>query len=398
MCDLSIIIVSYNVKEYLEKALISIYEASEGINKEIFVVDNNSYDGSCGMIKEKFRNVILIENSQNIGFSKANNIALKRSSGRYILLINPDTIVSGDTLLKMIYFFDNKPDCGAAGCKVLNPDKTLQLACRRGFPSPFTSFSKIVGLSKLLPKNKFFGRYNLTYLEPDQISPVDAISGSFMMVRKEVLEQVGYLDEDFFLYGEDIDWCYRIAKIGWKIYYYPETEIIHFKGRSSKKSGVDTGKEFYKSMGLFVEKHFKNRYLFYPLWFVKLGIWIRAGLFFLGKIFKLFSINIPILRNGKRRLIIFSNNNVTEINKTFKNINNGNNTVVGIFNISKKTFVNEKEIEKLENEDYLRDIIEVNKVNEIIFYSDDVSLNDIMKIINICNGLKINYELVPYKF
>jgi len=398
MCNLSIIIVSYNVKEYLEKALISIYEASEGINKEIFVVDNNSYDGSCEMVKEKFRDVILIKNNQNMGFSKANNIALKRSSGRYILLINPDTIVSSNTLLKMIDFFDNKLDCGAAGCKVLNPDKSLQLACRRGFPSPFTSFSKIVGLSKLFPKNKFFGRYNLTYLESDQISPVDAVSGSFIMVRREVLEQVGYLDEDFFLYGEDIDWCYRIAKIGWKIYYYPETEIIHFKGRSSKKSGVDTGKEFYKSMGLFVEKHFKNRYLFYPLWFIKFGIWIRAGLFFLGKIFKFFSINIPILKNGKRRLIIFSNNNVTEIDKTFKNINNGNSAVVGIFNMSKKTFVNKKETEKLKNEEYLRNIIEVNKVNEIIFYSDDVNLNDMMKIINICEGLKINYELVPYKF
>ncbi len=286
MLDLSIIIVNYNVKEYLEKTLLSIYRASDNINHEIFVVDNNSSDESCKMVKEKFKDVILIENSQNVGFSKANNIALKRCLGKYILLINPDTIVNTDTLHKMIDFFDRTPDCGAAGCKILNPDKSLQLACRRGFPSPFTSFSKIIGLSKLFPKSRIFGKYNLTYLDPNKICVVDSISGSFMMVRKEVLEDVGYLDEDFFLYGEDLDWCYRIGKNGWKIYYYPGTEIIHFKGRSSLKSGFDTEKEFYRSMSLFVEKHIKNKYFFFPLWLVKLGIWLRISLFFLGKIFK----------------------------------------------------------------------------------------------------------------
>ena len=210
--DLSIVIVNYNVKEFLQNLIHSIYKAGERINYEIIIVDNASDDGSVELLQEKFPDVKLIVNSKNLGFSKANNIGMSVATGKYILLINPDSIVQEDTFEKMISFFENTPDAGLAGCKILNPDGTLQLACRRSFPGPWTSFCKVIGFSNLFPKSKFFARYNLTYLNENETYEVDAVSGSFMMIKREVLEKVGNLDEQFFMYGEDLDWCYRIKK------------------------------------------------------------------------------------------------------------------------------------------------------------------------------------------
>ncbi|CUT02914.1 glycosyltransferase [Candidatus Chrysopegis kryptomonas] len=272
--DLSIIIVNYNVKEFLENALISIKKAIEGINAEIFVVDNASEDGSVEMIKQKFPDVNLIANSENLGFAKANNQALKLAKGKYILLINPDTIVQEDTFRVLLSFLESHPECGMVGCKVLNPDGTLQLACRRSFPTPWVAFTKMIGLSSLFPKSKIFAKYNLTYLDPDEVAEVDAVSGSFMMIRREVYEKVGGLDEDFFMYGEDIDWCYRIKKAGWKIYYVPFTQIIHFKGESTKRSNIDEIRVFYEAMKIFVRKHYKE--------FALLGVILRVGIFLRG--------------------------------------------------------------------------------------------------------------------
>ncbi len=272
--DLSIIIVNYNVKEFLENALISIKKAIEGINAEIFVVDNASEDGSVEMVRQKFPDVHLIANTENLGFAKANNQALKLARGKYILLINPDTIVQEDTFKVLISFLESHPDCGMVGCKVLNPDGTLQLACRRSFPTPWVAFTKMVGLSSLFPKSKIFARYNLTYLDPNEVAEVDAVSGSFMMIRREVYEKIGGLDEDFFMYGEDIDWCYRIKKAGWKIYYVPFTQIIHFKGESTKRSNIDEIRVFYEAMKIFVRKHYKE--------FALLGVILRIGIFLRG--------------------------------------------------------------------------------------------------------------------
>ena len=210
--DLSVIIVNYNVRDFLENALVSIEKALEArlengkqITSEVFVVDNGSDDGSVELVRKKFPHVHLLVNEENLGFARANNAALKKVHGRYLLLINPDTIVQEDTLKAMIEFFESNPAVGAAGCRILNPDGTLQLACRRSFPSPWVSFTKTTGLSALFPRSKLFGRYNLTYLNPNEICEVDAISGSFMIVRRTVYEQVGGLDENFFMYGEDLD-------------------------------------------------------------------------------------------------------------------------------------------------------------------------------------------------
>ncbi|MCX7761739.1 MAG: glycosyltransferase [Candidatus Kryptonium sp.] len=282
--DLSIIIVNYNVKDFLENALISIRNATAGLNTEIFVVDNASEDGSVEMIRQKFPDVKLIANSENLGFAKANNQALKLAKGKYILLINPDTIVQEDTFKILISFFETHPECGMAGCKVLNPDGTLQLACRRSFPTPWVAFTKMVGLSALFPKSKIFGRYNLTYLDPNEITEVDAVSGSFMMIRREIYEQVGGLDEDFFMYGEDIDWCYRIKKAGWKIYYVPLTQIIHFKGESTRRSNLDEIRIFYDAMKIFVKKHYKEFALLGLI--LRVGIIVRGLIAMLGKFIK----------------------------------------------------------------------------------------------------------------
>lgn len=259
--DLSIIIVNYNVKEFLQNLIHSIEKASINLKKEIIVIDNASDDGSVEFIKDKFPDIKLISNNSNLGFGKANNIGLKQATGNYILILNPDTIVAEDTIEKMIKFFESNENIGLAGCKILNPDGTLQLACRRSFPGPWTSFTKVTGLSSLFPNSKIFARYNLTYLDENQTYEVDAISGSFMMMRKEVYEKVGGFDEQFFMYGEDLDLCYRIQKEGYKVYYNHSTQIIHYKGESTKRSSLDETKVFYSAMHLFVKKHLSSSFL-----------------------------------------------------------------------------------------------------------------------------------------
>ncbi len=281
MKDLSIIIVNYNVKEFLKNLLHSIKKASQNLDTEIIVVDNASDDGSVEMLQEKFPDVKLIANEENLGFGKANNLGLKLAQGKYILLINPDTLVAEDTFDELIRFFESHPDAGMVGCKILNPDGTLQLACRRSFPGPWTSFTKVTGLSALFPKSKLFARYNLTYLDENQTYEVDAISGSFMMMRKEVYEKVGGFDEQFFMYGEDLDLCYRIQKAGYKIYYVHTTQIIHYKGESTKRSSLDETKVFYKAMHLFVKKHLSTSFLVELI--LRSAIAVRSLLAFLGK-------------------------------------------------------------------------------------------------------------------
>ena len=279
--DLSIIIVNYNVKEFLQNLLHSISKSSNQIKREIIIVDNASNDGSIEFISNNFPDVNLIANKDNLGFSKANNIGLRKATGKYILLINPDTLVSEDTFEKMIDFFEANPDVGLAGCKILNPDGTLQLACRRSFPGPWTSFCKVTGLSNLFPDSRLFAKYNLTYLDPDRTYEVDAVSGSFMMFRRDVYERIGGLDEKFFMYGEDLDFCYRTQKSGFKVFYVHSTQIIHYKGESTKKSGLDETNIFYNAMHLFVKKHLSGSLLVGLI--LQTAIILRKLFAFLGK-------------------------------------------------------------------------------------------------------------------
>jgi O-antigen biosynthesis protein len=273
--DISIVLVSYNVKQYLEQALDSIFKALTGLRHEVFVVDNGSGDGSAAMVKKRHPRVRLIQNTENVGFARANNQALRLVRGRTVCLINPDTLVREDTFRVCVDFLRTHPDAGAVGCKILNPDGTLQLACRRSFPTPWVAFTKVTGLSRLFPGSRIFGRYNLTYLDPGKTSEVEAISGSFMLLRRSTLDETGPLDEDFFMYGEDLDWCYRIREKGWKIMYHPATQIVHYKGRSTQEASFDSLRVFYGAMRLFVQKHFRRGWSVLPQWFLLAGIGTR---------------------------------------------------------------------------------------------------------------------------
>ncbi len=261
MVRVSVIIVSYNVRGFLENLLASLRHALDKIESEIIVVDNFSDDDTVDSLKKSHPEVELIENRVNVGFGRANNQGVKASSGEYLLLINPDSIVEENTVQEMIGFVESHSDAGAAGCKILNADGSLQKACRRSFPTPWVALSKIFGLSAIFPKSRLCGRYNLTYLDPKEEHEVDAISGSFMFMRRKVFEQVGGFDEDYFMYGEDIDLCFKIKQAGYKVYYTPATSVIHFKGESTRKSNINRTYEFYRAMSIFVGKRYGQRSL-----------------------------------------------------------------------------------------------------------------------------------------
>ncbi len=291
--DISVVVVNYNVRHYLEQCLMAIERARHNLKIEIFVVDNASVDGSQAMVKKKFPAVILIENHKNLGYAKANNQALRLAKGNYILILNPDTLIQEDTLLVLKKFLDEHPDAYAVGCKLINPDGSFQINSRRSLPTPWVAFTRIIGLSKLFPKSKIFGKYNLTYISPDVESEVDVLSGSLMMVRREAIANIGYFDEDYFMYGEDIDLCFRLKNAGGKIYYTPKTKAIHYKGESSKKSEFSTINSFYSSMLIFINKHFKDRYSIIVKGILAMGIYLRAFIAYLVSLFKI--ISVPLL-------------------------------------------------------------------------------------------------------
>lgn len=281
---LSVVIVSYNVCHFLEQCLHSVRKASEGIECEIFVVDNHSVDGSVKMVREKFPEVRLIVNHENVGFSRANNQAIRQASGEYVLLLNPDTVVEADTFTKILRFMDEHPDAGALGVKMVDGKGRFLPESKRGLPTPAVAFYKIFGLSWLFPRSRRFGQYHLTYLDPDQIHPVDVLCGAFMLIRKSILDKLGGLDESYFMYGEDIDLSYRILQLGYKNYYYPEARIIHYKGESTKKSSINYVLVFYQAMIIFAQKHFtrKNARLFSLL--IRLAVYFRASLAILRRL------------------------------------------------------------------------------------------------------------------
>jgi len=284
--ELTVIIVNYNVKHFLEQCLHSVLKASENTEAEIFVVDNNSVDGSAQLVREKFPRIQFIQNKENVGFSKANNQAIRLSKGKYILLLNPDTVVEEDTFTKVIGFMEEHPDAGGLGVKMIDGKGKFLPESKRGLPTPWVAFYKMFGLSKLFPKSKIFGKYHLSFLPENEINEIDVLAGAFMLVRKTVLEKVGLLDETFFMYGEDIDLSYRIKLGGYKNYYFPETTIIHYKGESTKKGSLNYVKVFYKAMVIFVKKHFPGRNAGFFTLLIQLAIYFRAFLSILKRGFE----------------------------------------------------------------------------------------------------------------
>lgn len=284
MIDLGIVIVSWNTRDLLRRCLQSVY-ASQGVTLQVVVVDNASTDGSADMVRAEFPQATLIASAVNGGYPYGNNLGLRalgleRGAGpdapRYGLLLNPDTELPPDALRAMTAFMDADPRIGMAGPKLVLPDGSLDLACRRSFPTPEVAIYRMVGLSKLFPHSRRFGRYNLTYLDPDVLTEVDSVVGAYMQVRREAIAQVGGMDETFFMYGEDLDWAYRVKKAGWTVWYNPAVTVLHVKRAASRQSRRAQW-EFYRAMLIFYRKHYRAQT---PLWLHTLilaGLALRGG-------------------------------------------------------------------------------------------------------------------------
>lgn len=273
---LSVVIVNYNVKYFLEQALHAVRRACRGLEAEVLVVDNHSLDGSCDMVRSLFPEVVLIDNHENLGFAKANNQAIRQAKGKYVLLLNPDTVVEEDCFHKVIAFFEATPDAGAVGVKMIDGSGKFLPESKRGLPTPEVAFYKISGLAALFPRSKRFGKYHLGFLGRDEVHAVDVLAGAFMMIRRDVLLQVGMLDEDYFMYGEDIDLSYCIQKAGFRNYYFPDTTIIHYKGESTKKTSVNFVFTFYRAMVIFARKHYSRKHAQTFSFLIHIAIYLRA--------------------------------------------------------------------------------------------------------------------------
>lgn len=302
MLDLAIIIVNYNTRDYLRRCLATVYASQGDFSFEVCVVDNASTDGSAAMVRAEFPQVRLIESPTNGGYARANNLGLRAygfrattadtqnlpdapapaspaGAGvppRFVLLLNPDTQLPPHALQAMLAFMEQHPEAGAAGPKLVLENGQLDHACRRSFPTPEASFYRLFGLGKLFPRHPRFGRYNLSYLDPDQTAEVDSVVGAFMLVRREAIQQVGLLDEAFFMYGEDLDWAYRMHQHGWKVFYYPAVTVLHVK-RAASRHSFKARYEFQRAMRTFYLKHYAATTPRWLHWLVLAGIGLRTG-------------------------------------------------------------------------------------------------------------------------
>lgn len=287
MRDLGIVIVNWNTRDYLKRCLETVLASRGDFSYQVVVVDNASTDGSAEMVSHDFPSVQVIRSEVNGGYSYANNVGLRAlgyhaagevtsDAPRYALLLNPDTEVPPDALYQMTQFMDSRPDIGAAGPKLVLADGSLDLACRRSFPTPVVSLYRFSGLSKLFPHSPRFGRYNMTFVDPDQELEVDSVVGAYMQVRRETIEAVGLLDETFFMYGEDLDWAYRIKKAGWKVFYHPQVMVKHVKRAASRKS-QKAQFEFQRAMLIFYRKHYRKTTPWWLHTLVMMGLLLKGG-------------------------------------------------------------------------------------------------------------------------
>ena len=279
---ISVVIVNYNVKYYVGQCIDSVRRALQGIDSEIIVVDNHSRDGSVDYLS-KIEGVRIIESGHNLGFSKANNIAIRQSTAEYVLMLNPDTIVAEDAIRMIIDFADSHPQAGGIGVRMHNDWGTTARESRRGLPSPMTSFYKIIGLSKRLPQHRKYGRYYMGWLPWDSPSRIEVVSGACFLVRRKALDEVGLMDEDYFMYGEDIDLSYRLLKGGWENWFVP-ADIIHYKGESTQKTSFNYVHVFYNAMLIFMRKHYSHL-SWLIIWPLQIAVYFIALLALIGTLF-----------------------------------------------------------------------------------------------------------------
>jgi len=281
--NLAVVIVNYNVRDLLRACLRSLQDTAA----DVIVVDNCSHDGSAEMVRQEFPGVQLIVSPSNDGFAAANNRGIRAAGGTsYVLLLNPDTVVPPDGLDRLVDYMDAHPEVGVVGPKLVKGDGTLDLACRRSFPDPRIAFYHAFGLDKLFPRSREFARYNLTFLDQDQPAEIDCVVGAAMLVRREAIDQAGLLDESFYMYGEDLDWAFRIRQAGWKVVYNPDVVIVHYKGQSSRQRKVRSILAFYKAMVIFHRKHYAGSTFFAVNWAILAGIWLRCLIALTANLFK----------------------------------------------------------------------------------------------------------------
>lgn len=283
--DLAIVIVNYNVSQLLKRCLQSILNSEHSLKIDVCVVDNKSLDNSVDMVRQSYPQVRLIVNDTNKGYPAANNQGMRllgveepvlANRPRYVLLLNPDTEIRAETLANMVDYMDHNPSIGILGPRLIMPDGNLDVACRRSFPTPEISFYHYSGLSRLFPNSKRFGRYNMTFLDENQIAEVDSVVGACMMVRRSAIDQAGLMDDRFWMYGEDLDWAKRIKDLGWKVVYYPAVTVLHVK-RASSRQNHRAKIEFYRAMLIFYYKHYYEQTPFFLHWLILLGVGIKGG-------------------------------------------------------------------------------------------------------------------------
>ncbi len=370
--QLSVIIVNYNVRYFLEQCLLSVQAALRGIEGEIIVVDNVSQDGSSKMIKESFPEVILIENKENVGFSKANNQGVAVAKGKYVLILNPDTIVGEDTFSKILNFAEQKQNLGIVGVKLVDGTGNFLPESKRGLPTPKVAFNKMFGIT-----NPTKGKYYATHLKEEETGKVDIFVGAFMLIKKAIYNEVGGFDEDYFMFGEDIDLSYKILKKGYQNYYYPKTQIIHYKGESTAKD-IKYLNNFYGAMRIFYKKHFKLN-VFYDF-SMNMGIYFWKWL----KYFQVKKIQRPSTP-PKNILYIGSENTIYE-----SLLKHYSKSKIYLFAVCETRVISKyDDLDKIENE------IKAKQIDEIVF---DNQSNDFSKIIFYMTSLKnkgLNFKIRP---
>ena len=386
---LSIIIINYNVKYFLEQCLYSVENAILNIDAQIIVVDNNSNDGSKEFFADKFPNVKFIWGKENVGFSKANNIGLGQATGKYILFLNPDTIVADDCFKNCIEFFEKHYNIGALGIRMIDGGGKFLKESKRGFPSLFPSLFKLFALATLFPKSRIFARYYLGNLSEYKNHVVDVLSGAFMLVEKKVLDKIGGFDEDFFMYGEDIDLSYRIQNAGLKNYYFSENTIIHFKGESTKKGSLKYVQLFYGAMNLFLQKHNTSAKSVLYSFFIKIAIWLKivdnglkSLLSFFGKN------NNKLIHYPLATIIVASQVDYISIFNSLKN-NELKLQVVGRVNIDETDCA-----PALGNFKYLSKIIQTNNIDKVIFCINDISVFEIISSIQTLPSINYSFHYI----
>lgn len=402
--ELSVIIVSYNVRYFLEQCLYTVREASENLECEIIVVDNNSSDASCHMVRSLFKDVRLISNNENTGFAAACNQGIRIARGRYVLLLNPDTMVEEKAFKKCINFMDNNPDAGALGVKMIDGKGRFLPESKRGMPKPGSSFFRIYGLSRLFPRSTLFNHYHFVHLDNSKTGRIEVISGAYMFLRKEALDKTGPLDEDYFMYGEDIDLSFRLINAGYNNYYFPETKIVHFKGESTNKEDLKYVFHFYRAMLIFIRKYYTDSNLVFLTLF-KLGIYLKTSLSVIKRL--LISALRPLrnlfLRLYKKSLRGISTNTIMKPKRTviagdiksypavvrlIKDTGAGN-LVIGRIN----TGQDDDPSSLLGTTGELDTLIRDHRIDEIIFAGKNIPVSGIIDTMHSFSGLPVSFKI-----